>query len=278
MIVKNNISPNGNLFTYHDMLSRVRFLATEIALGTDKLLNDLFIRESINNAIVDIYGRLYEKIKYNYLSIATLTIDEPISNYTPIVPINYMMQGTTPFKYGVVTIDNLDMSNTIQEILTMNMPQFSHVQSMQPEMFENIANTFNTTYLQSCGYISYPNYFELFVGEKLWDKFISDAPQIRMSYIRRPVLDDLKKVHPDIKYTYTIVGNELSYFSETYHQSMDIPSEYNRLIEVMVMKDIYNGLGQPMPENYDNILVSIIQQMIGVPNAESNSSVPSRTE
>ena len=59
---------------------------------------------------------------------------------------------------------------------------------------------------------------------------------------------------------------------------MDIPSEYNRLIEVMVMKDIYNGLGQPMPENYDNILVSIIQQMIGIPNAESNSSVPSRTE
>ena len=33
-----------------------------------------------------------------------------------------------------------------------------------------------------------------------------------------------------------------------------------------------------MPENYDNILVSIIQQMIGVPNVESNSSVPSRAE
>lgn len=278
MITRNNISPNGNIFTHHDMLSRIRFLATEIALGTDKLLNDLFIRESINNAIVDIYGRLYDKIRYNYLSIATLTIDEPVTDYTPIVSINYMMQETTPFRYGVVTIDNLDMSNTIQEILTMNMPQFSHVQSMQPEVFENIANTFNTTYLQSSAYVSYPSYFELFVGEKLWDKFISDVPQIRMSYIRHPVLDDLKKVHPDIKYKYTIANDELSYFSETYHQSMDIPSEYNRLIEVMVMKDVYNGLGQPMPENYDNILVSIIQQMIGVPNVESNSSVPSRAE
>ena len=59
---------------------------------------------------------------------------------------------------------------------------------------------------------------------------------------------------------------------------MDIPSEYNRLIEVLVMKDVYNGLGQPIPDNYDNVITSIIQQMIGVQNVGSNSAVPSGTE
>ena len=97
-----------------------------------------------------------------------------------------------------------------------------------------------------------------------------------MSYIRKPLLDDLKKVHPDVDYAHDDPATELSYFSENHNHAMDIPSEYNRLIEALVMKDIYNSLGQPLPDNYDNIITTIIQQMIGVANVESNNSIPTR--
>ena len=274
MVIRDITNMNDNSFTYHDMLSRIRFLATEIAVATDKLLNDLFIRESINNAIVDVYGRLYDKLKYKYISIAMLERDSDINEPSGVFTLGLNYTGTVPFKYGAITTDNRNIGKWVNEVVTLNMPNFSSVQFADMELFENIVNGFNATYKQSCLYVPYQNYIELYVGEKLLINYLATKPKLRMSYIRKPILDDLKKVHPDLRYQFTISGTDLSYFSETYNQPMDIPAEYNRLIEVMVMKDVYNGLGQPIPENYDNIITSVIQQMIGVQNVGSNSAVP----
>ena len=279
MVSRNTISMNGNNFTHHDMVSRIKFLATEIALGTDKLLNDLFIRESINNAIVDIYGRLYDKLRYNYLSVAILDRDDPTDDYITCFPIQLIQVGTFPYKYGYIHKNDDKVGREISEILTMNILGFSSIQFAEPNMFEQIINNFNATYKQSCVYAFYQDYIELYIGEKLWQEYVDKLqPSIRMSYVRKPILDDLKKVHMNPKYEFEISGDQLSYFSENYNQPMDIPSEYNRLIEVLVMKDVYNGLGQPIPDNYDNVITSIIQQMIGVQNVGSNSAVPSGTE
>ena len=274
MVIKNTVSMNGNIYTHHDMVSRIKFLATEIAIGTDKLLNDLFIRESINNAIMDVYGRLYDKLRYNYLSVALLDKDEPLTDYVSVFQMNLNQNGTVPYKYGYLTINDTNVGKKVNEILTMNFPSFSSIQFSEPDMFEQVINNFNAIYKQSCVYAFYQDYIELYIGEKLWDEYLVKEPKVRMSYIRRPILDDLKKVHMNPAYQFAISGDELSYFSENYNQSMDIPTEYNRLVEILVMKDVYNGLGQPIPDNYDNVITSIIQQMIGVQNVGSNNTVP----
>lgn len=276
MIIKNSVSLNSNIFTYRDMLSRVRFLVTEIALQADKLVNDLFVRESINRAIVDVYERLYDKIKYHYLATAQVDVDEPVTDYVPIIPVSYKYNSTEPFKYGRLTLGEPNLSNYINEILTMNILGLSIIQRSDMDTFENISNNFNTVFRQSSMYVSYVEYFELYIGDKLWERYVDEKPKIRMSYIRKPLLDDLKKVHPDVDYAHDDPATELSYFSENHNHAMDIPSEYNRLIEALVMKDIYNSLGQPLPDNYDNIITTIIQQMIGVANVESNNSIPAR--
>ena len=168
MVTKNTTSMNGNNFTHHDMVSRIKFLATEIALGTDKLLNDLFIRESINNAIVDVYGRLYDKLRYNYLSVALLDKDEPLTDYVSVFPIQLNYGGTVPYKYGALTTDDTNVGKNINEILTMNFPNFSSIQFAEPDMFEQVLNNFNAIYKQSCVYAFYQDYVELYIGEKLW--------------------------------------------------------------------------------------------------------------
>ena len=142
MVSRNTISMNGNNFTHHDMVSRIKFLATEIALGTDKLLNDLFIRESINNAIVDIYGRLYDKLRYNYLSVAILDRDDPTDDYVTCFPIQLIQVGTFPYKYGYIHKNDDKVGREISEILTMNILGFSSIQFAEPNMFEQISSLF----------------------------------------------------------------------------------------------------------------------------------------
>lgn len=279
------IRHNSGYYTYNRLVSNLSIFLKDLSHKSDVIIPEDTIREVINRSIIAIYHQLYEGLKFQYASVLYGNFENAIMEYGTVLDCIIKLDDKMHSFGNIKIMENEDpLYNHISEVFGLTIVDIATGINVNQEILYNVANGYNSMYDQSLLYYTEDNRLMVYIGNKIRqavaDKqhiVAEDKPFLRISVIRKPILDDLKQIYPKSDYNYVssdyFYPDKLSPYSETFYKMIDMDDRYIRLIEMSAKKELYDLTGNQAPESLDNTIVSIINQIMGQKNAtvESNS-------
>ena len=250
----------------------------ELQVKMDKILPEDMIREVVNRGILSVYNQMYDTIKMSYRTQINC-ICEFATGRLRQCPLTD--NGNNVYKFGERHFKPslMPRASHIREIISVVIPNVGISTEMPYATLYNLSLDSNSMYAQSICHSYHNEVLYFYAGDKVLTAFDSVAFQsegVEVHCIRRPVLDDMQQIYPESSYDYVTSSYwnplNISPYSETYYKSIDLDNLYLRLLEITCKKDLYELLGEPVPESLDEAINNILSQIMGQKNIETTKS------
>lgn len=278
------IRHNSGYYTYNRLVSNLSMFVKDLTNKSDIHIPEDTMREVVNRSIIAVYHQLYEGLKFQYVSVLYGNFEKAMDAYGTVIDCVVQLDNNL-HKFGNINLlESIDpLYNHISEIFAVTIVDLATGINVSQETLYNVANGYNSMYDQSFLYYVEDNRILMYVGSKIrqavedkQSEVIENKPFLRISVIRKPIIDDLKQIYPKSDYNYLgsayFALDQVSPYSETFYKMLDMDDRYIRLIEMSSKKELYDLTGNQAPESLDNTIVSIINQIMGQKNATVESS------
>lgn len=248
-------------FTVQDIASLAKQAISNIEMESYPLQWHT-IRMLYNTAIGELQDTIYLTNKSDYEIIYPVVSEE--TEYKNLRRIDLGKADFTDFKaYGEVfyTSDNFIPINHIKSIVGLFCASKGSFVERAMEDLISIGASENSLYSQSLLYAKHGDYVYYFTG----DIELPDDEKYFLRVIRKVILDDLKHPMPDhvllLSLPNLVATREWEKYSMTYHSHIDIPEKFVRLLTLQLKKECLEYLLQPIPEELESKIASIIQTL-----------------